>query len=100
MQGIYNVLLWSRPDVLESICNKAVSVKREGENSASSVRRIIFKILLAFEESPLSQEHNDSMNKLCSMQLLVSLFLLLDAAKAGLFSSAELSGSPFYSTFH
>lgn len=66
VQGIYNVLLWSRPDVLESIFNKVVSVKKRGrEIHVSSLSRIIFKILLAFEQSPLSQEDNDSMKEMC-----------------------------------
>lgn len=76
VQGIYNVLLWSRPDVLESIFNKAVSVKKRGrEIHASSVRRIIFKILLAFEQSPLSQEDNDSMQYAVT-GVIVSLSLM------------------------
>lgn len=72
---IYAVLLWSGPDVLESIFNKAASEKRE-RNPASSVKRIISKILLAFKQSPLLQEDSVSMKEICSMQLPVSLFVL------------------------
>lgn len=75
MQSFYTVSLWRGPDVLKSIFNKAASEKRE-RNPASSVKRIISEILLAFKQSPLLQEDSVSMKEICSMRLPVSLFAL------------------------